>query len=118
MDTALRKCDGRVRSRSGKSPDGALGFSGSAAHAHTESRLTSRTGSRDTPAVRRRARPTLYFIAGGLFAVAAIRDAFFPHFFSLGDGNPAISAALAVVFIGLGLMIRNAARRNSNIGGD
>jgi hypothetical protein len=50
----------------------------------------------------RRARPILFLIAGGLFAVAAARDAFFPQFFARGDGHPAINAAFAFFFIAFG----------------
>jgi hypothetical protein len=51
----------------------------------------------------------LWFVAAGLFAVAAVRDAFFPHFFSLGNGDASGSAGLAVVFfiIAMGLRTRS-----------
>jgi len=51
----------------------------------------------------RRLRPTLFLIVAGLFALAAVRDAFFPHFFALGDGHPIGNAALAVCFMIFGV---------------
>jgi hypothetical protein len=44
----------------------------------------------------------LFFVPGGLFALAAIRDAWFPHFFTTRPGNPALDFALAFFFIVFG----------------
>lgn len=49
----------------------------------------------------------LWFVAAGLFAVAALRDAFFPTFFSLGNGHPVGNAALAVIFAIMGAGTKN-----------
>jgi hypothetical protein len=54
-----------------------------------------------------RRRSILFLMAGGLFAVAAVRDAFFPHFFARGVGHPAINAALAFFFIAFGALQLN-----------
>ena len=50
----------------------------------------------------KRATPILFLIAGGLFALAAIRDAFFPHFFAVDVGHPTSNAALAFFFMAIG----------------
>ena len=46
----------------------------------------------------KRLAPTLWFVAAALFAVAAVRDAFVPHFIAAGNGHPITNAALAVFF--------------------
>ena len=41
----------------------------------------------------------LWLLAAALFALAAVRDAFFPHFIASSTGHPATNAALAVFFV-------------------
>jgi hypothetical protein len=48
----------------------------------------------------------LFLVAGGLFLVAAMRDLFFPMLFSHGNGRPALSASIGVVFLILGIAQR------------
>jgi hypothetical protein len=55
-------------------------------------------------------RPEWFFIVAGLFGLAAVRDAFFPHFFSLGQGHAVTYAAIAFLFVVLGFMKRDGAR--------
>jgi hypothetical protein len=43
-----------------------------------------------------------FFVAGGLFALAAIRDIWFPHFFTTRPGNPVAELALGFFFIVFG----------------
>jgi hypothetical protein len=50
--------------------------------------------------------PVLFLAVGGLFLVAAMRDLFFPTFFSHGGGRPALSASIGVVFLVLGIAQR------------
>ena len=46
----------------------------------------------------KRLAPILWFVAAALFAFAAVRDAFFPHFIASGNGHPVANAAFAVFF--------------------
>ena len=46
--------------------------------------------------------PFLFIVAGALFALGAVRDAFFPHFFTTQERNPAGGAGIAVVFLAIG----------------
>jgi hypothetical protein len=55
-----------------------------------------------TTTIRRNRGPLLFLVAGALFGLGAVRDAFLPHFFSLRTGNPAASAGVAVVFLVIG----------------
>jgi hypothetical protein len=50
--------------------------------------------------------PVLVLVIGGLFFVAAIRDLFFPTLFSHGNGRPALSAPIGIVFLILGMAQR------------
>jgi len=48
----------------------------------------------------------LFLVAAALYAVAAARDLLFPHFFNSGSARPASSAALACVFLIVGIAAR------------
>jgi hypothetical protein len=56
---------------------------------------------------------SLFWVAGVLFAIAAARDAFMPHFFAHGNGSPAANTVLAVVFLVIAARLSSANRNDS-----
>ncbi|MFL6281270.1 MAG: hypothetical protein ACJ731_14230 [Vicinamibacterales bacterium] len=50
--------------------------------------------------------PILFIVAGMLFLAAATRDMFFPTLFSHGNGRPALSGSIGIVFLIIGMAQR------------